>query len=152
MTVTLSLLILVKLIVLKSVATALIECPPSEIASSMRYRMTLTIPGGSTYSGTLLLSSNRNFVLVTAIPETSSPISAIQGVWSSSSCNNTLTLTSHTFYFLDLPKLTIDQVVCSYTCGSLPGVSRSCSVSFTTRKLKATGMYSVPFDLSLPEN
>lgn len=144
------LLILIIVFTVDNSIAYLTQCPSEELSSSIRYQLTLTLPRGSTYSGTLLLSPKKNFVIFANVPESESPVSAIQGRWSTSSCNNTLTLTSETLYFFDLPKLSVDHVVCSYTCGTHTDASRSCSVTFTTRGLKATGVYSIAFDLSLP--
>jgi hypothetical protein len=127
--------------------TSLITCPATTTTSA-RYSMTLSLPGMASYSGTLLLSSNGNFVVSFTIPETNSPLSAIQGTWSSSSCTNTLTLNGHTFYFLDFPKFSIDNIACTYTCGIDGSTPRACVVTYTLISLKATGTYSLTFDLS----
>ena len=130
--------------------TLLVECPTTAAAPSMRYSMKLSVPGQPAYAGTLLLSDNGNFVFLAQIPDVISPLSVMQGTWLFSSCTNTVTFNGHTFYFLDFPKLSISNVTCSYACGMISSATRSCLITYTLKSLKATGTYSVAFELSIP--
>ncbi|UJR23223.1 hypothetical protein I4U23_026242 [Adineta vaga] len=131
---------------------SLILCPTSTtISTSIRYDMTISSPGIMSYSGTLLLSSNGNFVVLITIPDTGSPQSAIQGTWSSSPCGTLLTLTAHTLYFLNFPRLSVNNLTCTYTCGANNDVLRRCTAVYTTKTLKATGEYAFMFDLTISE-
>jgi hypothetical protein len=130
---------------------SLIACPTNTTASSIRYIMSLSAPGITSYSGTLLLSSNGNFVSLITIPDAGSPQSAIQGTWSFSACTNSLVLNGQTLYFLSLPKFTINSLTCTYTCGTDSNALRSCTATYTLKSLQATGVSSFTLDLSIPE-
>jgi hypothetical protein len=132
-------------------STSLISCPTTTTATSIRYSMTLSSPGIASYWGTLLLSPTENFISLITIPDAGSPQNAIQGTWSLSDCGNVLTLNAHTFYFLDLLKFYINNLTCTYTCGSDNNVLRACTATYTLKSLKATGTYSFTLDLSIPE-
>ncbi|CAF1130056.1 unnamed protein product [Adineta steineri] len=135
------------------VLASLIFCPvtTTTTVTSTRYSMTLSSPGIMSYSGTLLLSSNGNFIALITIPDSGSPQSAIQGTWSSSACATSMTLNAHNLYFLDLPKLSINNLTCTYTCGTNSDVLRTCTVVYKLKRLQATGTYSVILDLSIPK-
>ena len=130
--------------------TFLVQCPTTSSAPSMRYNLRLSLPGQPAYAGTLFLSNNENFVLLATFPDANSPLSVIQGTWSFSSCTDTVTFNGHTFYFLDFPKLSINNATCSYTCGTSSSSARWCMISYTLKGLKGTGTYRVAFELSIP--
>jgi hypothetical protein len=130
---------------------ALLTTCPIVTSPSIRYSVTLSSFGIGSYSGTLLLSSNGNFISVFTIPDAGSPQSAIQGTWSFSDCTNSLTLTAQTLYFMDLPKLSVNNLTCSYTCGTNDNALRACTVTYTLKTLKTTGTYSIALDLSVSE-
>ena len=118
--------------------------------ATVRYDMTISSPGILSYSGTLLLSSNGHFISLVTIPNVGSPQSALQGVWSSSPCGTSITLTVQTFYFLEFSRLSINSLTCTYTCGTNSDVLRRCTAVYTTKTLKATGEYSFKMDLAIP--
>jgi hypothetical protein len=133
------------------ILASLISCSTTTAEASIRYSMMFSIPGQTSYSGSLLLSSNGNFISILTIPNSGSPESAIQGTWSLSDCGNILTLNANTFYFLDQPKFSIDSLTCTYTCGSNNNALRQCTITYTLKSLKASGTYAVTLDLSVPE-
>jgi hypothetical protein len=132
-------------------ALALLTICPTVASPSIRYSVTLYSFGIGSYSGTLLLSSNGNFISVFTIPDAGSPQNAIQGTWSFSDCTNSLTLTAQMLYFMDLRKLSVNNLTCSYTCGTNDNVLRACTVTYTLKTLKTTGTYSIALDLSVSE-
>ncbi len=120
-------------------------------SSSIRYNIILSsIPLGS-YSGTLLLSPDSNFVSIFTIPDTGSPQSVIQGTWSLSDYTKSFTFTAQTLYFMDLPKLSIKNLTCTYKCGTNDNSFKSCMVTYTLKSLKKSGTYPLGLDLSIPE-
>ena len=131
---------------------SLMACPTAAaMATSTRYDLTLSSAAIMSYSGTLLLSPNGNFIALITLPNAGSPQSAIQGTWSSSSCATSMSLTAQTLYFLEFPNLSVNNLTCSYACGTNSDVSRKCTAVYTLRTLQATGAYSLTLDLSIPE-
>lgn len=130
---------------------SLISCPTkTSEPTSIRYTITFSISGETSYTGTLLLSSNENFVSFLTESDSENPQKAIQGTWSLSDCGNILTLNANTFYFLDLPTYSINGLTCTYTCGLNTSTRRTCTIAYTTKSLKASGTFAIPIDLSLP--
>ena len=132
------------------VLTELTTCPAGTVPS-IRYSITLSSSKIGTYTGTLLLSANGNFISLFTIPASESPQSAVQGTWSVSDCTNLLTFNAQTLYFMNLPNLSVNNLTCTYTCGTNINAHRDCTITYSLKTLKATGSYSIAIDLSLPE-
>jgi hypothetical protein len=132
-----------------SASALLTTCPvTSATTSSTRLNATLSASGLSDYPSTLLLASNGNFIFLVSVSDVGSPLSAIQGTWSSAS--NTLTLTGKSFYFLKFSMTTVTGFTCTYTCGSANATRRSCIATYTNLPNNNSGTQSLTFDLKSP--
>ena len=130
---------------------ALLSRCPIAIAPSIRYSITLSSSNIGSYTGSLLLSSNGNFISLFTIPAAESSQSAVQGTWSLSECTNSLTFNAQTLYFMDLPNLSLTNLTCIYTCGTDINAPRKCTITYTLKTLKAIGTHTIAMDLSHPE-
>lgn len=130
---------------------AVLNSCPTMMVPSVRYSITLSSSKIISYTGSLLLSSNGNFIFLFTIPATESPQSAIQGTWSLSDCTNSLTFNAQTLYFMDLPNVSVTNLTCIYTCGTDINAQRTCTIMYTLKTLQVTGTYAMAMDLSHPE-
>jgi hypothetical protein len=143
------LIVLVSLIcyyMANSASALLTTCPST--TSSTRLNVTLSASGMPNYPGTLLLASDGNFIFLASVSDVGSPLSAIQGIWSSTS--NTLALTGKSFYFLKMSMSTVTGFTCTYTCGSTNATPRSCTATYKILSNNNSGTVSFALDLKSP--